>query len=52
MSIDQLQPLPNLSLYFKLGSSEEDMVKFRQSLLNAGKPEKNNKYLDFLQIYE
>ncbi|CAL5998627.1 Intraflagellar_transport protein 122 [Hexamita inflata] len=53
VSLSELNPLPNLSLYFKLGSSEEDMKKFRSELLeNSKKQNKSNKYLDFLQIYE
>lgn len=33
ISLEELNQLPNMSIYFKLGSSEEDMQKYRQNLL-------------------
>lgn len=44
--------MPNLSLFYKLGTSDEDIKKYRLEVLEAQKKSSQTKYLDFLTIYE
>lgn len=53
VSLKELKPLPNLALYFKLGSSEEEMSKYRSEILsNQTQQTETNTMLNFLKIYD
>ncbi|KAH0574171.1 Intraflagellar transport protein 122 [Spironucleus salmonicida] len=50
----EIQTLPNLAIYYKLGTSDEDIIRYKTQLLQEQKTQQidANQYVDFLQIYE
>lgn len=56
ISITELKPLPNLALYFKLGTSDEEIKNMRQEMLKNQMEQvsgaSGGKYLEYLQIYD